>query len=81
MHDTGCSPIMHHWVARMLGFWNGIMQRPDHDIVKIALLDSVRLAEQRYWARASPRCWAKAFLDGLAAVHRPAYDTAREGRE
>ena len=79
MHETGCSPIMHHWVARMIGFWNGIIQRPDHDIVKIALLDNVRLAEQHYWGRASPKCWAKAFLDGLAAIHRPAYEAASQG--
>jgi hypothetical protein len=62
MHETGRQPIMHFWVSQLVNFWNKVMSRPEHDLVRIAMLDSVHMAE------AGRQCWAKAFLDGVCAV-------------
>jgi hypothetical protein len=70
MHETNRIPIMHGWCKQVLGWWNKIVARPDNDIVKLALRDSITLATSGLLPRRpqSSKCWASAILACLKAI-------------
>ena len=59
MHETGRVPVIHGWLQQTLHWWNKIAKRDDNDIVKLALVDSVRLHQ------AGHKCWAASFVQAL----------------
>lgn len=67
MSAAGRVPIVHGWLARVLGFWNGIMQRPEGDVVRVALADGAGRAQRV--GRAGPQVtWASGLCTALHAL-------------
>ena len=50
MHLTGRHPVMHDWLSRVLGWWNGVVARDASDLVRVALEDALHRHPD------SPRC-------------------------
>jgi hypothetical protein len=64
MYDlTGRHPMAHDWLARVLGWWNGIVGRAADDVVRVALKDSMAMHSTRRGRDFTP--WAKALRGTL----------------
>ena len=64
MSELGRQPISMSWLTQTLRFWNKICARPNNDLVKIALNESVDLAV-RHRVR---NCWAAKLNSALCHV-------------
>ena len=75
LFESGCVPMMHAWVMRVVGWYNRIIARPDDDIVKVALKAHLELAfdESPIIPDALPvnsACWSGAFYDMVRVINQ-----------
>ena len=63
-------PVVHAWLARVLGWWNGVIRRPGDDVVRMALGDCVSQAS--VLRQRDTSSWASSLLTTLHAVD-PSY--------
>jgi hypothetical protein len=71
MHETGRVPVMHGWLQQTVHWRNRVAERSDTDIVKQALVDSVRLHQAGHKCRAASFVQAlRSFMDACTVVCR-----------
>ena len=64
--ESGCTPLLHAWVSRLVGWYNRIIARSNDDIVKIALKANAEIAFGTLPVAAgvlpaNPKCWFGTF--------------------
>ena len=59
--ELGRQPISHFWVQQCVRFWNKVLDRPTHDLVRACLHENVALATEQ----TDSRCWAANMLSCL----------------
>jgi hypothetical protein len=65
MNEARRTPLMHAWFEQTVTWWNKVVKRPDDDLVKCALRDSLTLAN----AGANiDNCWGAAFKRAVLQV-------------
>ncbi len=68
MNELRRCPLAHAWIKQSVTWWNKVVARPDHDLVKIALGDSIG------WAREGAgaiECWGAAWLHAIKSILPP----------
>jgi hypothetical protein len=71
MAVTGREPIAHAWLRRLLRFWNGIVKRPEDDMVRAALACNASAAEVLR-GRGGTASWASAVRTVVHALDQNA---------
>ena len=61
-------PLMHAWMKRTLQWWNKVVARLDHDLVRCALADSVQVALHPTGAKNVVAVWAAQFKSSLSGL-------------
>lgn len=56
MHELRRQPIALDWLKQCIRFWNKIIQRPEDDLVRMALLESCQLNVGTCWAARFKAC-------------------------
>ena len=71
--ESGCTPMLHAWVLRVVGWYNRIVARPDSDIVKNALKANVGIAFDNVPVNSvvlpvKSTCWSGAFYNMIRSI-------------
>ena len=75
--ESGCRPLLHAWVLRAVGWYNRIIARPVHDIVRIALRANLDIAFDNLQENpgvlpilpGNPVCWCGAFYNMICSIN------------
>jgi hypothetical protein len=73
------APVMHSWVSQAAGWWNRVMQRPDTDLVKVCLGESVARANKTWGAawRQLMECLGGDLFEAVVAGGKVSVPTVR----
>ena len=71
--ESGCTPLLHAWVSRLVGWYNRIIARSNDDIVKIALKANAEIAFGTLPVAAgvlpaNPKCWFGSFYNMIRVI-------------
>ena len=79
MESTGRTPVWHAWMARSLGWFNGIAGRRAEDVVRVAMQDS--MARSRVTTARAKCSWGSAMRAALHAVGGAAETWSEQARD